>query len=149
MIKRLFANCGIVLVAAWGLCGCSPSVPTGKIVPSVMARGVLLYRGEPLPFHQITVMPDDDRPAVGITREDGTFVLGTNRPADGAVSGTHPVAVRYVGPPSADPAEGMNVFTKPPAPSVKIDKKYQNASTSGLSVEIPPQGTSDLEIDLK
>jgi hypothetical protein len=132
------------IVAAACLAGCSHSVPNGAIVKTVPAKGKLTYHGRPLAYYQVTVLPKDDRPAVGITDEDGAFVLGTNDTGDGAVVGTHRVTVVYVGPPSKNPEEDV-----PPPPKVKIDRKFSKAETSGLTVEIPADGTSDLRIDLK
>lgn len=130
--------------------GCGSSVPSGDIVKTVQAEGVLHFQGNPLAFHQVTVMPSDGgRPAVGVSDETGHFILGTNRLGDGAIAGEHPYAVHYVGPPSTDPNEGMTVFTTPPPPKVKIPKKYTDPARSGLIVDIPAAGTTDLVLDLK
>lgn len=131
------------------LTGCGPSAPTGDTVQTMAASGTLTYMGEPLEHHQVTVMPENARPAVGISDESGRFVLGTNAKGDGAVVGVHRVAVTYVGPPSTNPEEGIMEFTPPPPPKVKIDEKYSNVETSGLTVEIPQDGTDDLQIDLQ
>ena len=131
--------------------GCGQSVPTGKHVPTVAAAGVLTYQGKPLAFYEVKCFPEDERPAVGLTDEDGNFVLGTNRSNDGAVAGTHQVAVVYVGDPSDQPGNDGPVsgYTPPAPPSIKIDAKYANVKTSGLTLEIPESGATDLSIDLK
>ena len=131
--------------------GCGQSVPTGKHVPTVAAAGVLTYQGKPLAFYEVKCFPEDERPAVGLTDEDGNFVLGTNRSNDGAVAGTHQVAVVYVGDPSDQPGnDGPVSGSTPPAPpSITIDAKYANVKTSGLTLEIPESGATDLSIDLK
>ena len=129
--------------------GCGGSVPTGDVVATVPASGLLTYEGAPLPYHKVTVMPAGGRPAMGISDENGMFTLGTNDVGDGAEVGTHPVAIAYVGPPSDDPEEGVMKFTPPPPPEIKIDKKYTNPATSGLTVEIPAEGTSALILDLE
>ena len=131
--------------------GCVDNVPKGRYVPTVAAEGVLTYQGAPLAFHEVIVFPEDERPAVGMTDEEGHFVLGTTRADDGAVAGTHQVAIVYVGDPAHDPANDGPVtgFTPPAPPSVKIDVKYQKAETSGLTLEIPTSGSTNLSIDLK
>lgn len=131
------------------LAGCGEATPTGDVVETAEASGTLTYRGEPLQHYQVTVMPENNRPAVGISDESGRFVLGTNRTGDGAVVGMHPVAVTYVGPPNTNPEEGIMEFTAPPPPKVKIHKKYTNTETSGLTVKIPENGTADLRIELR
>jgi hypothetical protein len=132
-----------------GFAGCGPTGPTGDVVDTVPASGMLTYQGDPLPYHKVTVMPEGGRPAMGVSDEIGLFTLGTNDAGDGAQAGNHPVAVAYVGPPSEDPEEGIMKFTPPPPPEVKIDQKYTNPATSGLTVEIPVKGTSALAIDIE
>ena len=111
----------------------------------------MTYHGQPLAFHEVKFLPEDDRPAVAITDEDGHFVLGTNKPGDGAISGTHRVAVTYVGNPDDDPAsKGLVTGYSPPTPPpVKIDPKYGKVETSNLSLEIPPEGSTELIVDLQ
>lgn len=140
---------GACAVLGFVLAGCGGGQPTAEIIPTAPAGGVLSYQGNPLEFHEIVVMPEGDRPAIGVSDEQGRFALGTNDKGDGAVVGTHPVAVRYVGPPSTDPEEGITKFTPPPPPKVKIDKKYNDPTTSGLTVTIPEDGDTELKIELK
>lgn len=58
------------------------------------------------------------------------------------------VAITYVGPPNNDPEFGMNEFSAPPPPKVKIPAKYRNQDQSGIVVEVPAGGLSDYEIKL-
>ncbi|WP_010586141.1 hypothetical protein [Schlesneria paludicola] len=148
---KVSARLRLLLVTVWGVVGCAPAQPTGKIVATVPAKGVLLYQGKPLPFHSVLLAPEKDRSAIGMTDKDGQFVLGTNRPNDGAVPGSHRVAINYVGNPEDDPmSKGLvRIGTTPPPPKVKIDKKYQSPDTSGVVVEIPPGGTDAIQIELK
>ncbi|QDU38029.1 hypothetical protein Mal4_23490 [Maioricimonas rarisocia] len=139
--------CAVLFIA--GIVGCGPTAPTGDVVETEPARGVLSFRGQPLKYHQVTLMPNGDRPAVAVSGEDGTVEFGTNEPGDGAVPGTHKVAVTYVGPPSDNPEEGVTVFSEPPPPEVEIDRKYANPETSGLTVTIPEGGDIDLKIELE
>ena len=141
----------IVMPLVIAVLGCVENIPTGKHVPTVAAKGVLTYQGTPLAFHEVMVVPDDERPAIGLTDEEGHFVLGTNRSDDGAVVGTHRVAIVYVGDPADQPGNDGPVsgYTPPAPPSIKIDPKYANVKTSGLILEIPESGATDLSIDLK
>lgn len=131
--------------------GCGERVPTGRHVPTVAAAGVLTYQGKPLAFYEVKCFPDEERPAVGLTDEEGHFILGTNTTNDGAVVGTHQVAIVYVGDPADRPGNDGPVsgYTPPAPPSIKIDSKYANVKTSGLTLEIPESGAKDLSIDLK
>lgn len=138
----------VLAVAAVALAGCGGGSPTGEVVPTVEASGTLTYKGQPLPHYQVVLIPDNNRPAAGVTDEEGRFTLGTNKAGDGAVAGTHRVTVTYVGPPNTNPEEGVMVFTPPPEPKVKIDPKYATAQTSGLTVDVPDSGTNELQIEL-
>ena len=139
----------LVLASVWSVSGCGNGQPTGDVVPTVTAKGTLTHKGAPLAYHQVNFFPEKDgRPASGVSGEDGQFVLGTNAPNDGATTGSNRVAVQYVGPPNTNPEAGMNDFSPPPPPKVKIDKKYTNIETSGLTIEIPSSGKSDIQIDL-
>lgn len=129
--------------------GCGPSVEVGEIVPVAPAAGLLTINGQPLAYHQVMVYPEGGRPASGITDEAGKFVLGTNREGDGAPVGTHPCSVIYVGPVSDHPEEGINEFTPPPAPAIKILPKYNDPKTSGLTLTIPSSGDQQLRIELQ
>ncbi len=65
--------------------------------------------------------------ASGLIDSDGSFRVGTFEEGDGAMPGTHHVAIT---PPEA-PVDG------PPLPRL-LDKKYGDMGTSGLEVEIKP-----------
>ena len=129
--------------------GCGSAQKAGDVVPTVNASGVLTHKGTPLEFYQVTFFPKDNRPAMGITDAEGKFTLGTNKPDDGAVAGSHKVAVTWVGPPSTNPNEGMTEFSSPPPPKVDIGSRYSSPETSGLVLEIPESGTSDLKVELQ
>ena len=138
----------LVLVVFLCIPGCGSSQPVGDIVPTVDGSGVLTLKGAPLEFYQVSFFPKDGRPAMGVTDAAGKFTLGTNKPNDGAVAGSHKVAVTWVGPPSTDPNEGIMEFSAPPPPPIKIDPKYGNPETSGLVLEIPESGSEELKVEL-
>lgn len=84
-----------------------------------------------------------------MTDAEGKFVLGTNAPGDGVMSGLSKVAVIYVGPPSTAEPGKESPTDKVPPPKVKIPAKFGNADKSGVTVEVPAGGSTDLKIDLK
>ena len=57
-----------------------------------------------------------------------------------------PIGIAYLGPPASRP-DGQNNFTAP-QPKVKLAPKYASPETSGLTVEVPPSGSSDLKIEV-
>jgi hypothetical protein len=133
--------------------GCSQQVgPVGEVIEVVDASGVLTFQGKPLEGFTVTFMPvTGGRPASGITDAAGKFVLGTNGANDGAVAGFNNVAVVWTGPPATDDttAGPIDDPADMPAPPVEIPAKYANPDTSGITVEVPRSGASDLKIELE
>lgn len=124
--------------------GCSGG---SNVEHAVAARGILTHKGQPLSYYAVTLQPlEGQRGAAGETDEKGHFVLGTNDAGDGAVPGKHHVGIAYLGPPASRP-DGQNNFTAP-QPKVKLAAKYASPETSGLSVEVPAAGSSDLKIEV-
>jgi len=129
------------------LTGCGSGIPTGDIVPTAPAAGIVTYQGKPLEYFQVRFLPEDGRPAAGVTGTDGVFVLGTNNLDDGAPVGTHKVSFVYKGPPMPDDW-GVTDFTPIPPPKVKLPPKYEKPETSGITVEVPKGGDRDIVIAL-
>lgn len=134
--------------------GCTDeSGPVGHDVRTVPAQGVLRLNGKPLAFHQVTFWPEEDRPAIGVTDENGHFILGTNRPEDGAVEGSHRISVINVGNPADDPmtmgVAEVGATTAPYRPQTVINSKYHKPETSGLTAEISAEGNFELQIELQ
>ena len=77
------------LISGLLLCfmGCAPAQPTGDVIDTVPASGVLTHKGAPLEFYRVSFFPKENRPAMGETNAVGKFTLGTNKPDDGAVVG--------------------------------------------------------------
>jgi hypothetical protein len=124
--------------------GCSGGA---NMEQTVSARGILTHKGQPLSYYALTLAPvEGQRGAAGETDEQGHFVLGTNSEGDGAPPGKHRIGIAYLGPPASRP-DGQNNFT-PPQPKVKLAPKYASPETSGLTVEVPPSGSSDLKIEV-
>jgi len=143
--------CTLAAMAVAGF-GCNQQVgPVGEVIEVVNACGVLTFQGKPLEGFTVTFMPvSGKRPASGITDAAGKFVLGTNGANDGAEAGFHNVAVVWAGPPPTDDttAGAIDDPADMPAPPVEIPAMYANPDTSGITLEVPRSGASDLKIEL-
>jgi len=140
----------ILITACTFIAGCGGSYePKAEIFQTVTAAGVLTWKGKPLSGFVVSVHPaDGKRTASGTTDAEGKFQLGTNTAGDGAVPGSHKISVVWQ-PPEDD---GMgNVIDDPsklPKPPVQLPPKYASPDTSGISLEIPESGSSELKLDL-
>ena len=130
----------LVLMAVAAAPGCWGGDPYA--VKTVSAAGTATYQGKPVSKGTILFQPVDEkgRPASG-TIDDGKFTLTTYREGDGAVPGKHRVAV----------VATEERKTKDGDTTVKylIPEQYASAETSGVEVEVPPGGSSDLRVDIK
>jgi hypothetical protein len=148
-------NSAYCLLLGIALSGCSEQVgPVGEVIEVVPASGIVTFQGKPLEGFQVTFMPvSGDRPSIGISDATGKFVLGTNGTGDrdGAVVGANKVAVVWSAPELADDttASAIDDPSKMPKPPVAIPAKYHNPETSGITMEVPASGTSELKIDLQ
>lgn len=128
--------------------GCSSSEYVAPSEATVPAAGVITYLGKPLDFYRVSFIPEGKRSAAAITDAEGRFTLGTNAEGDGAVVGHHIVTVEYVGPPSNE-EPGKETFAPPPAAATTVPAKFTSTETSGVSIEIPEPGNTNLEINLE
>ena len=130
--------------------GCSSDyAPVAETAASVSASGTITWQGKPLAGFRITLHPTDgQRPAAGVSDAEGKFVLGTNSPSDGSVAGTHPVSVIWEQPvdDGLNSAPGAAAGQKPP---VDLPARFASPESSGLKLEIPADGSSTLQLDLK
>ena len=120
-----------VLLAFAVLIGCGDGRPT-----RVPVSGTVTIDGEPLKQGYLRFVPPNDRPSSGEIDEQGRFTLTCFDEEDGAVLGTHKVAV--IANETLD-----EVTMKWHAP-----QHYADYTTSGLEVEITGP-TDDLLIELK
>ena len=80
--------------------------------------------------------------ATGTIREDGTFVLGTYAPTDGAAAGKHrAIVVQLI------IADGTVKHTKDHG--LPVDSKYGRYETSGLTAEVLPQDHNNVVLTLE
>jgi hypothetical protein len=144
-----FAVALTVLLSA----GCGgPTGPAPEKVAPV--SGTLTYQGKPLKYYGVTFLPTDGRrPGFGTTDPFGKFTLSTNSEGDGAPLGTSKIAVAFAGPPQHEDASLTGAPIDNPAllpkPKTQVPTKYGNPETSGLTVDVPPEGLQDYKLDLK
>ncbi len=128
-VSRSFVLAASLLLpcAGCGLSGGSQSVET------VPVKGTVTYKGKPLSKGVVTFEPRaSGRTATGEISPDGTFELTTLKQGDGAAQGKHRVSVSGTGP---------------TAKAELVPKKYAEANTSKLEVEVTRDKT-DYAIDL-
>jgi hypothetical protein len=121
-ICRIY-SCAAASIFAAALAGCGSNTS-----PVAQVRGKVLLNGEPLAKGAIVTLPEGGRGARGAII-DGQFELGTFGNADGALIGTHKVAII-----ANEPAQ----TTDPEAPPSKslIPQRYNNPAASGLTIEV-------------
>ena len=110
--------------------------------------GVLTFQDKPLEGYTVLFLPiGGNRAASGVTNAQGQFTLGTNDVGDGAAVGQHNIAITYVAQLQGEPGkEEVGQVVEPP---VKLPEKYGDPATSGLTVEVPPEGLKDYKLDLE
>src|SRR5262245_39683599 len=80
--------------------------------------------------------------ASGEIKQDGTFLLGTYRPGDGAISGQHRVAV------IVDYHIGTGVERPQELPAAELHPRFRSFKTSGLKYTVEPRMNNILvEVD--
>jgi hypothetical protein len=115
----------VVLLPCWGCGSDSSAPPAGSTVP---IKGKVTFKGQPVTGGDIQFEPTDSgRPANGKIQPDGTFTMTTFKEGDGAVPGTHRVAV---------------------SGNVKLPARYKTPSSSKTEVEVTA-GKTEYTIDFK
>ena len=138
-----------IIVFTCGVVGCGSSEPRGEIVETVPASGIVTLGGKPLENCQVNFYPvDGGRPASATTNANGEFTLGTNDSEDGAAAGLHKVAFIY-NPPEYAGEPGKEEVIPGFAPEIQFAATYADPETSGVTQEIPAEGTSEIKIDLR
>lgn len=120
----------VALIACEG-CGQTSSATPLLTVP---VKGKVSYKGQPLTRGTILFEPEGmGKDGHGEVQPDGTFVLTTYKPGDGAVIGAHRVAV------TGGAGKGS---------TGKIPGKYGSLGSSKLTVEVSPD-KADYPLDLR
>ena len=115
-----------VLTALAGCGGAQGPVP-------VPAKGVVTYKGQPMPKLSVAFIPDKGMLASGTTDDKGQFTLTTSKPGDGALVGTYKVAISHVSD-EIPPMQGLSGQEKPPESPIPL--KYGDPATSGITTTV-------------
>lgn len=144
------------------LSGCSNEDEwTRKQPATVTAEGVLTLDGKPVDFASITLLPIEPgtHAATSLTDKSGRFAMQAFPSKPGAVPGEYKVRVGKTIEVGAEAIKvdlgedaahavaqdgGANVSWKNVLPD-----KYADPATSGLTIVVPPDGTTSLKIELK
>lgn len=137
----------IILVAISGEMGCKKQ-QLHTIVP---VSGTVMYNGKPLQFGTIMFQPEAGQFATGTIQADGTFQMKIPGEGNGAAVGKNSVCISCL---ENDNPEVMNKFKSSsqasefyPGKSL-IPLKYRSCDTSGITVEVLPDGNDSVIINL-
>jgi hypothetical protein len=152
---RLFWPC-VALLCLGLAAGCGADAKPAWRPTVVPAGGVVRFQGHPLEGALVTFSNAKlGASASGRTDAEGKFTLTTFESADGAVPGKNMVSVSKVQTPDqvVDKSSApmvRNARTGPPRQNRwLIPKRYGNASTSGLTVDVGESGSTDIVLELQ
>jgi hypothetical protein len=121
--------------------GCSDS----DRMQTAPVKGVVTYKGKPVPNGTIMFMPSaGGKAATGELDKEGRFELTTYSDGDGAVLGSHDIAVVALEEMKDVLPEQRSGLPKPLVPD-----KYLSHTTSGLKFDVKPEGDKNAKIELK
>ena len=129
----------IVFVTSLSGCDAKPTVAP--------AGGRVLYNGQPLPYGNVMFQPPQGQPAGAAIQPDGTFRLSTFAEFDGAIVGPHKVTVACYS--SQRPSEkSKKAAGETTLGQSLVPSHYAFFDQSGLTAEVPADGTDSLELNL-
>lgn len=128
---------GLIVLLCLAGTGCS-----GRLATYPVQGKVQFLDGAPVRVGTIELKSLDHAvQARGEIQEDGSFTLSTFADGDGAVAGKHAcVVVQFV---MLEEAEGYR-----PSKMGVIDRRYSSYGTSGLSIEVLPQSSNKVVIEV-
>ena len=153
MNRSFWISSAVTLCCLIG-CGSSGDEWTAKRPAVVPASGKLTFNGGPVEGATISLAPDPPRDGVpgafAVTDSDGEFELITFPPDAGVVPGKYKVSVTKVEAAAAAPdsADHDQPRSKSTAKAL-LPPKFADAATSGLMLDIPEGGKTDITLDLK
>lgn len=159
MNTKTYLSLSSLLALAFIGCGDAGDEWTKNQPATSEASGIITLDGKPIEGASIVAAPDGGQHAANsISAADGSFSLRAFRSKEGAVPGKYLVAASKTTEndaalPDFDPgedAEHANAPVEGPAAGWKnlLPKKYASPSTSGIVIEVPADGVSDLKIEL-
>lgn len=146
-MRGLWLACVCVIVVA---VGCSSGDDKWKKdrPKTVPVHGKVLLNGEPLAEAQVVFVPTTGtHGASGLSGKDGSFKLSTFPPEEGVVPGSYKVmVVKSIVPEiqtDEDHGKAEMAYAK-----LLVPQKYTDVNTSGLAVDVPEKGLTDLKLEL-
>lgn len=138
---RRGAAVAMLAVLAAAPMGCDSGPPLAPV------SGHVTLDGQPLGFGYVVLQPAVGRPSRGEIGADGVFRVATPDQEPGVVIGPCRVSVYcYEG-------QSPQASSQQPAGDVSLGRSlipvaYTRGGTSGLSIEVPPEGVEDFTIEL-
>jgi hypothetical protein len=134
-----FSLLAVLLLSMTVAAGCGTKGDETAIV-----RGKVTYNGKPVPNGTVNFNPDVPGPtATGDIQPDGSYTLGTYKPGDGAVIGTHSVVIVAM----QDQAGALPEQRSPTPPPI-VPMKYTSPATSDLKAQVERKENT-INFDLK
>jgi len=129
-----------MMLASLG-CGHSDQLETA------LASGVVTLDGQPIEEGVVIFTPTHGRPARGLVDSHGRFTLSTFGEEDGAIVGSHQVAV------IVHQGSENDFFERSPARGQAsyrwlVPQRYANGATSGLEFEVQKDTNNEFAIEL-
>jgi hypothetical protein len=112
----------VLALVAFACAGCGSKSPVARV------NGKVLLEDKPLASGFVVTLPQSGRGAKG-TITDGEFELSTFGNGDGALIGTHKVAVV-----ANEPSKGTDTEAAPG--KLLVPQRYTNPETSKLTIEV-------------
>jgi len=151
LFRALPVVCLCVVVAGCG----GGDDPFKKARPkTVSSSGTITYNGQPLKFATIVLEPQVEGGVAAMGRSDGEghFYVNAFPPDPGAVPGTYRVSVTKTEAPKQNTYDANShdapVEEESSEPVSLIPPKFGESDTSGLTLEIPAEGSETLKLDL-
>jgi hypothetical protein len=144
----LLASAGVLVLGATG-CGGPKPVPV---------KGSVTLDGQLVDNAQVLFTPvEGNKVASGVTKEDGTFELTTEKPGDGAVPGDYKVTVTYTDPvgvtgPSGNTQQAMMGAMKSAQEAKRKRQKfyippvYTTVGSTPIQQKVPVDGPVNIEL---
>lgn len=129
---------GVLILLSISFGGCSQ----GETPPLASVHGVVKYQGVPLPHAFVEFIPENGRPSVGETEEDGHYQLRYTSTQNGALLGHHHVRITTGRPTSGGEGDEPSI----PAVQEKLPEKYHSRSELSANVVV---GTNEINFNLQ
>lgn len=123
-------------------CGGSETAPTSKV------SGTVTLDGEPVADASVGFVPENGRPASGVTDESGRFTLTTFEPGDGAVLGKHQVVITPHIPDEVAQDSSPEGMAKLAETEKRFPAKYGDKRKSGFEVEVKDGEPNEFTFDM-